>query len=108
MKRNSVIVIMALMIAIMLLPGCTSVVVEKPDGVKVTVITVGSSQVSDMAYQRRADGIVLTIGQTSNTPAGIPETIEATGKAITAITTAGVSSAVETVIQPTTATDPDD
>jgi hypothetical protein len=76
-----------------MLAGCTSVVVDKPDGTKVTVTTWGSSQVTDMQYARDGTGITLSIGSTSNTPDGMAETIDAVGSAIADATTAGVSSA---------------
>jgi predicted small secreted protein len=106
MKRQIAVIVCLLLIAI--LAGCTNVTVDKPDGTKVTILTLGSSQVSDMTYERTADGIILSIGATSNTPDGIPETIEATGKAILDATTAGVSSAGSEVIKAITATDPSD
>lgn len=94
--RNVVIVLILLLIVI--LTGCTSVTVDKPDGTKVTVTTWGSSQVTDMQYDRDADGIVLKIGSTSNTPEGMPEVIEAAGKAVAAGSTAGISGVAEAVI----------
>ena len=100
MKRNIVVVLAVLLIAMLLFAGCTSVTIEKPDGTKVNVTTIGSSQVSDMNYDRGKDGIALKIGSTSNTPAGMSEVIESTGSAIAAATTAGVSSAVKTAIKP--------
>ena len=101
MRCNIVVVaIMALAIAIMLLPGCTTVSIERPDTVTLTIQTLGSAKITDMAYVRNKDGIWVKVGQYANTPAGIPEIITATGSAITDVTTAGVSSAVETVISP--------
>jgi hypothetical protein len=106
MKRQIAVIVCLLLIAI--LAGCTSVIVEKPDETKITVWTLGSSQVSDMAYERNATGIILTIGQTSNTPDGIPEVIKATGKAIVDVTSVGVSSAGSAIIEGIAAPKPND
>jgi hypothetical protein len=103
--RNIVVVLMILLIAI--LAGCTSISIERPDTVKVSVQTLGSSEITDMTYARNADGIVIAVGSYSNTPVGVPEVIEATGSAITDVTTAGVSSAVGSVINQKLI-DPDD
>ena len=99
---KKIVLLLVLLVALIgcatVLTGCTSVTVDKPDGTKVGVVTWGSSQVSDMSYDRDADGIVLKIGSTSNTPEGMPEVIDATGKAGANIMSAGVSSAAEAVI----------
>jgi len=99
---KGILLIAAIVVALalsVLLAGCTNVTVEKTDGTKVTVTTWGSSQVSDMAYDRKEGVIALKIGEAANTPDGMDEVIKPITDAATAIGTGGVSSAAE-VLKP--------
>lgn len=78
-------VMLALGGCVIVLPGCTRVKVEKPDGTTVEVVTLGSSEVADMSYERDADGIVLMIGEAANAPEGIPEIIAPISTAVTTV-----------------------
>jgi len=63
--------------------------VERPDGTKVIVSAIGTTNVGDFEYDRTADGISLKFGKASVTPEGIPEMIGSVGDAGAVILTGG-------------------
>ncbi len=64
-----------LLIFLLFVAGCAVVEIKKPDGTNVFVAVVGSSDLTDLAYFRDANGINLVIGTATNNPDGVGEVV---------------------------------
>ena len=76
----------------LLITGCAHVGVIKPDGTKVDIWVLGSTEIESFNYERNIEpnNIKIKIGEATNTPEGIPEVIEATGEAVADVMTGNI------------------
>ena len=66
-----------LLILLLFVAGCAMVEIKKPDGTNIFAVVAGSTDLGKLKYKRDPNSIEFGIGEVTNTPAGVGETIGA-------------------------------